>query len=154
MQALQSFVKKLRLLHEHLKSHGHLALCHKLFPVCLHLVQQDDDQTRQEALILVLEVLSSNEGMGYTKNTVKALLGNPYSYGGFDCALTIFSRFRGRFVDSQEHAAVLRHPNLFSCYKSKKVLLKHLAALALEELTVPLTELILTISSSLVTDSQ
>lgn len=46
-QALQLFVKKLRLLHEHLRKHGHFALCERLFPICFHLLQQEDDLTRQ-----------------------------------------------------------------------------------------------------------
>lgn len=102
----------------------------------------------------MIEALSSNYGVGYTKNTVKKLLGSPYNYGGFDCALTIFSRFKERFNDIKEVAAVLQHTNLYSCFKSKKVLLRHLISLASEEAAPPFLELLLTISTALLTDPQ
>jgi hypothetical protein len=103
---------------------------------------------------MVIEILSSNYGMAYTKNTVKKLVNTPYNYGSFDSALTIFEIFKERFYDNGEYIGILRNPNLYSCYKSKKVLARHLTVLSQQNLNPALLELLMGICVELVGDEE
>jgi hypothetical protein len=98
---------------------------------------------------MVIEILSSNYGIGYTKNIVKKLLNTAYNYRSFDSGLTIFETFKERFYENGEYTSVLSNPNLYSCYKSKKVLVKHLIVLSQQNLNPQLLELLLEICGRL-----
>jgi hypothetical protein len=75
-------------------------------------------------------MLASSYGTGYVRKFVQNQLKPPFSYPNYDSALTIFGKFRERFYDNNDFIAIINHPNLYACYKSKKILAGHLASFA------------------------